>query len=303
MKLNVLEKIILNNKNMQVLTKEFINVRKTPFFKFRCPNNHEFEQSYKFVAYKGYKVECSICNNQRYDFNKLAEVIENKNPSLTLLKVESVKLIIRCEKHGEFIANKYATINNSRFICKECGKENNLDKIRIKEVEKLKLYLPKHISFEEDDYINQSKKLKLTCEYHGPFYKSVNKIYTKCSMCPKCNNTKSNGEVYFEKLLIENNISYTPQKEFSDCKSIKKLKFDFYLDRLNKIVEIDGKQHFDKNSRFYSEDLVYRDNIKDKYCEENNIDLIRIKYHKFDKEFKDNCETVVNNLKSSTTIP
>ena len=62
--------------------------------------------------------------------------------------------------------------------------------------------------------------------------------------------------------------------------------FDFYLPKYNILIEYDGKQHFLYGG--FGIDLLefmnlkYRDNIKTKYCEDNNIKLIRIPYWEFD---------------------
>ena len=82
----------------------------------------------------------------------------------------------------------------------------------------------------------------------------------------------------------ENNIEYIKEKVFKDCKSnSRNLFFDFYLPRQNICIEYDGKQHFEP---FYlwgekAFEITKRtDKIKNKYCEDNNIKLLRIPYWK-----------------------
>ena len=62
-------------------------------------------------------------------------------------------------------------------------------------------------------------------------------------------------------------------------------KFDIYIKDLNIIIECDGVQHDDKNA--YYNKLVLKvgytpsfitDKIKEEYCKQNNIKLIRIPY-------------------------
>ena len=67
----------------------------------------------------------------------------------------------------------------------------------------------------------------------------------------------------------------------------------------NLFIEYDGKQHFEA-TRYYGKDIksnqdVFeqtqkRDKIKNKYCEDNKINLLRIPYWE-----KDNIETIINN--------
>lgn len=60
--------------------------------------------------------------------------------------------------------------------------------------------------------------------------------------------------------------------------------FDFRVELANGdylLIEYDGEQHTDSNSRYYSEEQVERDKQKDDYCLANNIKLIRISYKDF----------------------
>jgi len=64
------------------------------------------------------------------------------------------------------------------------------------------------------------------------------------------------------------------------------LPFDFYLLMHNILIEFDGKQHFEPISYGMSSEkaeksflkLKQNDKIKNKYCLDNNINLIRIPY-------------------------
>ena len=93
-------------------------------------------------------------------------------------------------------------------------------------------------------------------------------------------------------------IKYTPQKRFDDCKDIKPLPFDFYLSDYNTCIEYDGQQHFEpvdfsgkreNLAQQQFEKTQYHDKIKNKYCEDNNIRLLRIPYFK-------NIEEELNNF-------
>jgi len=62
-----------------------------------------------------------------------------------------------------------------------------------------------------------------------------------------------------------------------------KLPFDFYLTDFNVCIEYDGEMHFKEIERFGGKvKLDYHiknDNIKNKFCIDNNIRLFRIKYN------------------------
>lgn len=63
------------------------------------------------------------------------------------------------------------------------------------------------------------------------------------------------------------------------------LRFDFYLSDYNILIEYNGKQHYYSIPYFGGEDTLKRqkvnDAIKEKYCQDNNIKLIRIPYWDF----------------------
>ena len=88
-------------------------------------------------------------------------------------------------------------------------------------------------------------------------------------------------------ILQKNKIKYETQKTFSGCEYKRKLKFDFYLSEYNMCIEYDGEHHFKEVKYYGGSDFLQvsknRDLIKDSYCKNNNIILVRIKYTEFDK--------------------
>lgn len=105
---------------------------------------------------------------------------------------------------------------------------------------------------------------------------------TQCFKCVP----KSKGEEQIKNILIKNNISFTQEKSFDDCrfpKTNRLARFDFYIE--NKyLIEFDGRQHIQNTSKWNNEwNLEYiqeHDQIKNNYCKEHNIPLIRIPYSK-----------------------
>lgn len=112
--------------------------------------------------------------------------------------------------------------------------------------------------------------------------------------CPYCFDTKkfvfSKGEKNIEQLLQELKIVYLPQYTFSDCRDKNLLPFDFYLPELNKCIEYDGQHHFypvtfngisEEQAKENYLSTIRHDKIKNQYCKNNNIELLRISYHNF----------------------
>lgn len=97
--------------------------------------------------------------------------------------------------------------------------------------------------------------------------------------------SNSKGEIKISNVLKSLNLNFEREKRFKNCKNKKELRFDFYLPDYNCCIEYDGIQHFQECSLCTDtlEDRKYRDNIKNQYCRDNNIKLIRISYIDYDK--------------------
>ena len=94
-----------------------------------------------------------------------------------------------------------------------------------------------------------------------------------------CGCIKSKGEEKIAQLLSEKNIFFEKEKHFLSC---GKTRFDFYVNN-SYIIEFDGSQHFKYtntgwDTKKHFERTHKNDLIKNKYCFENNIPLIRIPY-------------------------
>ena len=110
---------------------------------------------------------------------------------------------------------------------------------------------------------------------------------------------QSKNEEDIDKYLKLLKVNYKKQVRFPECKYHYTLPFDFGVcdnqGNLLFLLEYDGEQHYrsvecfggDKNFEL----TKIRDKIKDKYCQDNNIKLIRVKYDKTFKEIK----TIINN--------
>ena len=108
----------------------------------------------------------------------------------------------------------------------------------------------------------------------------------------------SKYENYIMEILKSAKIKFLKEKTFKDLKN-GLYRFDFYLPDYNLFIEYDGIQHFEpvrfhgdnteKNERAFKKIQEY-DNIKNNYCKENKINLLRIPYW----ETK-NIEKIINN--------
>ena len=112
---------------------------------------------------------------------------------------------------------------------------------------------------------------------------SVRADALKSSHTSSCGCLKSLGENEVVKLLLANNIAFKQQYSFDGLEGNKngKLRFDFFVND-EYLIEYDGIQHFKITSGWNDEDNFNKvknyDEIKNQWCKENNIPLIRIPY-------------------------
>jgi Probable Zinc-ribbon domain len=112
--------------------------------------------------------------------------------------------------------------------------------------------------------------------------------------CPKC--CESKGEKRINKFLVENSVKFKSQYTFKELKGLKNkhpLKFDFAIfdekNILTQLIEYDGEQHFkearySRNKDKMKEKLLLiqsHDQMKNYFCIEKNIPLLRINYIDF----------------------
>jgi very-short-patch-repair endonuclease len=103
-------------------------------------------------------------------------------------------------------------------------------------------------------------------------------------------NRKSYGELKISEYLKENNIEFIREKEFDTCRNIKNLKFDFYLPKHKLCIEYDGELHFKEVLIFGGkktlDKVLENDKIKNSWCSNNNINILRITYKQKKKIYK-----------------
>lgn len=127
-----------------------------------------------------------------------------------------------------------------------------------------------------EEYINGLTPISIThkCGYE---WKVTPKDLLREFRCPRCNSSK--GERYIELYLKDKGIKFDKQYKFNDCRDINPLPFDFRIivNGETRLIEFDGSQHYE-NTMYHTEKVTLHDNMKNKYCHDNNIKLLRIPY-------------------------
>ena len=202
-------------------------------------------------------------------------------------KKEKVPII--CKQHGIFYQLKSEHLRG--INCRECSYITKNRKIkrnrptRLTNLEFINKSIEIHgekFDYSKVNYTKNNKKVEILCSIHGSFYTTPDSHLNMKTGCPKCNS--SFGERAIEKWLNENNIEYTKEHSYLDLLGNKfgKLRFDFFIEKHNLLIEYDGQQHFKPIKQFggeeYLEQLIIHDNIKNEYAMRNKINLLRISY-------------------------
>lgn len=119
-------------------------------------------------------------------------------------------------------------------------------------------------------------------------------------------NTSKTAELVY-KILNKHHLSYVSEKKFNDLKDKSYLPFDFFVNE-KYLIELDGEQHFEVVNHFEREGSNFNirtkhDNMKNQYCHDNNILLLRIPHIYNPVTDKERIEEIVLNFIKTGKIP
>lgn len=270
---------------------EFVNL--DTYTEFKCSEcGHVWSASPK-RAIKGESVcpECfkkSLCLTE----DEVKQQLANNVPHIELVGEYSKKkdkTLFYCHKHDRTWLSTLDVVVKS-CGCPDCKKEaiSAAGTMSHDEyVERLKII---HPDIEVvDQYQGGNIPLRHKCKKDGHIWKNKPVYILHGSGCPVCSETR--GERKIRQWLEKHNIKFESEKRFDDCRDQHCLPFDFYIPDINTCLEYDGEHHFravDFSNRNHQR-AVYQfkmikkhDQMKNDYCEENGIRLIRIPYWYYD---------------------
>lgn len=235
---------------------------------------------------EAFKIRSKSIHGDKYDYSNITYEGKDKNVD------------IFCKKcHNNFMTRPDNHLQGKG--CPSCGlqkirnKNRKIVKARSKTIESD--ILIKHngrINCDKLIYNGSKVKSLFGCNVnleHGYWLSTTNDVLRGFG-CPICNISK--GEIKISETLDSLKISYIRQKTFEGCKDKNHLRFDFYLPDYNLCIEYDGRQHYEPVELFGGEKeflkVKKRDSIKNNFCHENNIKLIRIPHTE-----KENIEQIL----------
>lgn len=234
---------VKENSECKLLSTTYVNARTKLLFECKC--GKKFERT--FDNFKRKKTTlCQSCSNIR----PLSDIGKRKISKSRLKPLDEVIKIVELDMKCKFI----------------------------------KRYVKKN---------TRSTMIVFECPYHGVKEAYWTNLVKRkgCPICNEHNKQNSKGMVNVEKWLTENGIKFIKEYKFDDCKDKRKLPFDYFLPNDNTCIEVDGRQHFEKayfggfseNKAVSMLEYIKRhDEIKNDYCNKNNIKLIRIPYFEID---------------------
>ena len=140
-----------------------------------------------------------------------------------------------------------------------------------------------------DEYVADKSKMDVRHNKCGNIWGVTPNNLLSGHGCPMCKS--SMGEKRIFKVLSELGVNFKTQFRMSGCKNNRELPFDFAVfdfdGELSFLIEFDGMQHFNKVG-YWGGDTKLKltqkhDEIKNEYCSENGLNLIRIPYWDFDE--------------------
>ena len=288
-----IRKYIEDNTDLKLLDIIVLGGRKDTVIKTLCEHGHECEVRFETILSSKKCKECNIRRgniwieeqpkgdnpSKKKIWNKetIKEMVENAEYELIDI-LENRRIVVKCN-HGHEPYETGISNFNKGYRCKKCANEK-LSTLKRYSIEKIRSEIEKEgYKLLSKEYKNNTIKLDMCCD-KGHEFKMTYNAFQRGERCPHCQTSK--GEKKIKEYLDNNSIEYIQQYRFEDCRNKKPLPFDFYLPEYNMCIEYDGEQHFSENRAFGGTDrfwtTVIHDAIKNQYCEDNNINILRIPF-------------------------
>lgn len=221
--------------------------------------------------------QCIEKHGGYYSYELLPEVFS---------KTEKISVI--CPKHGSFqtTGDTHLKKGTGCSICK-IDKITSITRSSITQfiIKANKVHNFKY-NYTTSVYINATTNILIICSKHGEFNQTPD-VHLRGSGCPMCKSSAPIGQMI--NALKQHGIQYSTEHRFKDCRGRggKPLPFDLYIPKYNICVEYDGPHHYSPVTYYTASreeaeqnfnNCIAHDNIKNIYCEQQNIRLIRIPY-------------------------
>lgn len=270
---------------------------------FRCGEcNEVFSETWNNFRSKKHKV-CPQCFKKlsgegkiavkRVDTSKyIMQIIENGlYPLFGEIKNTKDKILVQDKDGYMGVTKLYTALNGGSFKRYYAGNPYTITNIRLCCAKNgYDCIIPDQI------FKGTKQKIDVIC-CCGEWFKTAvyHLILERKYRCDKCSGRQSNIEGLAQAYLETNSIKFVREFTYQDCKYIEPLPFDFYLPDYDSLIEVDGIGHYEpvgyngnkEIAQPVYEGTVRNDGIKNTYCQQNDIPLLRIPYWCFeDSEYQ-----------------
>lgn len=271
---------------------EFIKITRENsklYIYYICPRHRDVGiQRTTLEGMRRMKIGCTYCIGRHKTTEYFCREVFDISPNIKI-KGEYIdaKTPIKCECLIDgtiWFPTPNALLNGQG--CPECGRiasNKNSTKTNEEFVYQLSIVNPYIIPLQE--YIQAKIPIWVMCKKCGHKWQMTPDQLLHGGCCQKCfatNNEKKLGDI-----LINWGCIVERQKKYDNCRDQLPLPFDIYLPEYNILIEYDGEQHYrpvnfggigDEEAIENLKKTQYHDTIKNEYCRQNNIPLIRVPY-------------------------
>lgn len=255
------------------------NYANRPAWQCQCDCGNYFVTTGKALK-NGSTRSCGCAKNE----NHIKDHTGERYGKLTVLsmyseKTKDNKILWQCKCDcGNTVLVRAGNLKATQS-CGKCFKGDNISNQRFGKLVAIKYH---HTS-------ESSKKSIWECKCDCGTIIYVPAADLKAGRTQSCGCMRSKGEMVIGQLLTNEGIYFEKQKSFSTCffeQTGGLALFDFYVNN-EYLIEFDGIQHFKALGGWNNEEALKsiqaHDKIKNQWCKENNIPLIRIPYTHLDK--------------------
>lgn len=282
---NLLDTVGFRNRLKKIFGNKY-KIGKTKILNFRntiiveCPIHGKFDSTpARLLQGKGCRL-CGIINRTHNNdiFINKAIKIHGMRYDYSLVKYISSreKVKIGCPEHGFFEQRAEAHIRGQGCDkCRALNSRNSYESF----IDKANMIHDFKYTYSKESYSVIDKKMDIFCPIHGLFQQRPAYHINRAQGCPECISSK--GENVIRDFLIKNKIEYKREYKIPGYS----YRYDFYLPKINMLIEYDGKQHFIAIPFFGGEPglkiLQKNDLIKNGLAIKFGHHLVRLDYTQF----------------------
>lgn len=221
---------------------------------------------------------CENCKEFTSMYEKASFLLKNYDLKIEKWTTERPRYAeVFCAKCGKIFLRTYTSLISYPNNCPNCNTRFHKQALSLSQAkDKVKLFSDgEYDVIEYSSYHTKAKFQHCNC---GFIWNEDFSSFFCSRGCPQCYRNKSLGEQKIEEWLKRHNITFISQYGLNP--PYRRYKFDFFLPKYNLAIEYQGEQHYKDKSSIWEDlkTIQARDMLKEKYCNEHNIELIKISY-------------------------